>query len=153
MTGCSKIIGPRRRGADRRREFIRLQVDCRNCCLMPCTSFFGFHSSINNQEKKRGDTRFALDQSSALFADVTGPVCERFRLASNARTDWLFDIVAFVVGSIRRKAMPVILTTPEEVHLWLWHLKSRPFATAALPDGILQVVTVGTRLMVEPSYS
>lgn len=51
-----------------------------------------------------------------------------------------------VVGSIHMKAMPVILTTPEEVETWMtapWEVAralQRP-----LRNGVLEVVAVGPR--------
>lgn len=51
-----------------------------------------------------------------------------------------------VVGSIHMKAMPVILTTPDEVETWL----TAPWAEASklqrpLPNGVLKIVAVGAK--------
>ena len=70
------------------------------------------------------------------------------------------DLFAFLttepndlVGSIHMKAMPVILTTSEEVETWL----TAPWSEAKqlqrpLPNGVLRVVAVGTKQDGRPEF-
>jgi putative SOS response-associated peptidase YedK len=51
-----------------------------------------------------------------------------------------------VVGSIHMKAMPVILTTPEEVDVWLTAPKEEGIALQRpLPPGVLEIVAVSKK--------
>ena len=120
---------------------------------MPFTSFSEFDGSTDDQGKKVGDTWFALHQSRPL-AFFAGIWVENWTSVRKIRTGVeTLDLFGFltsqpndVVGSIHSKAMPVILTTPEEVDVWLSAPKERAIGLQrALPDGVLQVVAVGTK--------
>ena len=51
-----------------------------------------------------------------------------------------------VVGAIHPKAMPVILTKPEEVEIWLSAPKDEAIQLQRpLPDGVLDIVAVGVK--------
>jgi putative SOS response-associated peptidase YedK len=47
-----------------------------------------------------------------------------------------------VVGAVHSKAMPVLLTTPEEVERWLnMHWEDAKLLQRPLPNGILEIVS------------
>ncbi|MBB4054044.1 putative SOS response-associated peptidase YedK [Devosia subaequoris] len=49
-----------------------------------------------------------------------------------------------MVGSIHMKAMPVILTEPDEIEIWLTAPKEEAIKLQRpLPDGVLEIVAVG----------
>ena len=51
-----------------------------------------------------------------------------------------------VVGSIHMKAMPVILTEPAEIEMWLTAPKEEAITLQRLlPDGVLKIVAVGQK--------
>ena len=124
-----------------------------NRCVVPFTSFSEFDGAIDDQGKKRGDTWFALDQSRPL-AFFAGIWVENWTSVRKIKTGVeTLDLFGFltsqpndVVGSIHMKAMPVILTTSEDVDVWLSAPKEQAITLQrALPDGVLQVVAVGTK--------
>jgi len=124
-----------------------------NRCVVPFTSFSEFDGITDEKGKKRGDTWFALDQSRPL-AFFAGIWVENWTSVRKIKTGVeTLDLFGFltsqpndVVGSIHMKAMPVILTTPEEVDVWLSAPKEQAIRLQrALPDGVLQVVAVGTK--------
>ena len=95
---------------------------------------------------------FALNESRplAFFAGIWTPWTSVRKLKEGETTN---DIFAFLtttpnaeVAPTHPKAMPVILTTPEEVETWL----SAPPAVGLqlqrpLPDGPLKIVAVGEK--------
>lgn len=124
-------------------------------CLVPVTSF----SEFNREEG--GDVWFALDESRPLacFAGIWLPRWTGVRkLRTGVET---VDLFAFLttepsepVRSIHPKAMPALLTTPEEWTTWLeaeWSEASslqRP-----LPDGVLEIVARGGKEDPPPATS
>ncbi|MCZ4345523.1 SOS response-associated peptidase [Devosia neptuniae] len=123
-----------------------------NRCVVPFTSFSEFDGTIH-EGKKRGDTWFALDESRplAFFAGiwVEGWTSVR-KVKTGVETADYFGFLTSepndVVGAIHPKAMPVILTKPEEVEMWLSAPKDEAIQLQRpLPDGVLDIVAVGVK--------
>lgn len=122
-----------------------------NRCVVPFTSFAEFDNTVGDGTK-RGNTWFALDETRplAFFAGIwvkdwtsvrkvrTGPeTIDLFGFLTSQPND--------VVGSIHMKAMPVILTTPGEVEMWLTAPREEAISLQRpLPDGVLEIVAFGT---------
>src|SRR5690606_9504848 len=103
--------------------------------------------------KKKGDTWFAFDDSRplAFFAGIWVPQWTSVRkIKTGLETVDLFGFLTSepndVVGSIHMKAMPVILTEPAEIEMWLTAPKEEAIQLQRpLPDGSLKIVSVGTK--------
>jgi putative SOS response-associated peptidase YedK len=121
-----------------------------NRCIVPATSFCEYADTKPRKTPKW----FALSDDRPLFAfaglwapwrGVRGP--------KSAPVDGQHELFGFlttepnaVVAPIHSKAMPVILTTPGEVDLWL--LADAPKALELqrpLPDGALRIVAGGEK--------
>lgn len=116
-------------------------------CVVPFTSFSEFNKDAG------GDIWFAFDDTRplAFFAGIWAPqwTCVRKIKEGEVTT----DLFAFLttdanaeVKPIHPKAMPVILTTPDEVELWLtapWN-QARALQRP-LPDGMLKIVARGVK--------
>jgi putative SOS response-associated peptidase YedK len=121
-----------------------------NRCVVPATSFCEYADT----KPRKTPIWFALDPERPLFAfagiwtrwrGVRGP--------KSAPVEGDHDLFGFlttdanaVVAPIHPKAMPVILTTPEEVRIWL--MADYPKALELrrpLPDAALRIVASGER--------
>ena len=119
-------------------------------CLVPATSFCEYADT----KPRKTPTWFALDETRPLFAfagiwtDWTGtrgtkadPVEGEHRLFGFLTTE-----ANATVGAVHPKAMPALLTTPDEFATWL----EAPWAEAAalqrpLSDAMMKVVASGAR--------
>ncbi len=117
-----------------------------NRCVVPFTSFSEFNKA------EGGDVWFALDESRplAVFAGVWTSWTSVRKVKEGETTNNLFGFLTTdsnaEVGAVHPKAMPVILTTPDEIEAWL----TAPAADALklqrpLPDGALRIVARGVK--------
>jgi putative SOS response-associated peptidase YedK len=119
-------------------------------CVVPATSFCEYEDT----KPRKTPTWFALDESRPLFffagiwtpwfgtrGTKAAPVTGDHKLFGFLTTEPNAE-----VAPIHPKAMPVILTEPDEIEVWMnapWHdarALQRP-----LPDGALQIVARGDR--------
>src|SRR5256714_4256539 len=115
-----------------------------NRCVVPFNSFSKFNKS------EGGDIWFALDETRPLacFAGIWTNWTSVRKVKEGETTN---DLYAFLttdanaeVGAIHPKAMPVILTTPEEVETWMTAPPEQALKLQRpLPDGSLQIVAPG----------
>lgn len=120
-------------------------LDVRFRCVVPFNSFSEFKADAG------GDLWFAFDASRplAFFAGIWAPQWTSVRKIREGEITT--DLFAFLtteanaeVKPIHPQAMPVILTTPEEVTIWL----TAPWEEAKklqrpLPNGLLTIVSRG----------
>ena len=119
-----------------------------NRCLVPFTSFA---EPETLQDGKKQNAWFALDERRplAFFAGVWVPQWKSVRKIKEGET--VNDLYAFLtcepnaeVGAIHPKAMPVILTKPDEWETWLgaeWTEAGK--LQRQLPNGSLKIVARG----------
>jgi putative SOS response-associated peptidase YedK len=122
----------------------------RNRCIVPATSFCEYADTKPRKTPKW----FALSDDRPLFAFAgLWTPWRGMRGPKSARVDGQHELFGFlttepnaVVAPIHPKAMPVILTTPSEVDLWL--LADPPKALELqrpLPDDALRIVASGEK--------
>jgi putative SOS response-associated peptidase YedK len=119
-------------------------------CLVPFTSF----SEIDSRPDaaRNHPVWFALgpDRPLAFFAGLRTEWTSVRKLKEGEVTAELFGFLTCApnreVGNIHPKAMPVVLTKPEEWRRWLTAPASEALQLQrALPDGMLQIVAEGVR--------
>jgi putative SOS response-associated peptidase YedK len=115
-------------------------------CLVPFSSFSEFNKA------EGGDTWFALDETRPLacFAGIWTRWTSVRKVKEGETTN---DIFAFLttepnaeVGAVHPKAMPVILTTPDEVETWMAAPPDEALKLQRpLADGTLRIVARGVK--------
>lgn len=117
-------------------------------CLVPFTSFA---EPDPQPDGRRPPAWFALaeDRPLACFAGLTVPAWRGVRKVKQGEV--VADLFAFLtcepnaeVAALHPKAMPVVLTTAEEMDLWLQAPAAEALALQRpLPDGALRIVAHG----------
>ncbi|MGF7056156.1 putative SOS response-associated peptidase YedK [Bosea sp. OAE752] len=95
--------------------------------------------------------RFRRERSTAFFAGIWAPQWTSVREIKTGEET--IDLYAFLttdpnaeVGAVHPKAMPVILTTPEECETWMTAPLEQARALQRLqPDGSLDIVARGVK--------
>ena len=122
-----------------------------NRCIVPATSFCEY-ADAKSRARRRNGSRSAktVPCSPSLVYGRRGAACEGRRarqwMASMSCLVFLTTEPNAVVAPIHPKAMPVILTTPAEVDLWL--LADAPRLSNCqrpLPDDALRIVASGEK--------
>jgi putative SOS response-associated peptidase YedK len=121
-----------------------------NRCVVPFTSFCEYADT----KPRKTPTWFALDETRplAVFAGIW-TVWHGVRGPKSAPIDGEHHLFGFLttdanadVGAVHPKAMPVILTTPEEIDTWLTAPANEAMALQRpLADGALRIVAQGRR--------
>ncbi|MCK1595047.1 SOS response-associated peptidase family protein [Bradyrhizobium sp. 164] len=117
-----------------------------NRCVVPFTSF----SEFNKVEG--GDIWFAFDESRplAVFAGLWTNWISVRKVKEGETTNDLFAFLTIdpnnVVGPIHPKAMPVILTAPDEIESWLTAPPEEALKLQRpLQNGVLKIVARGQK--------
>ena len=117
-----------------------------NRCVVPFTSFSEFNKA------EGGDIWFALDDSRplAVFAGIWTNWTSVRKVKEGETTNDLFGFLTTepndVVAPIHAKAMPVILTKPDEIEAWLTAPAEEALKLQRpLPAGALKIVARGEK--------
>ncbi len=119
-------------------------------CVVPATSFCEYADT----KPRKTPIWFALSDDRPLFAFAgLWTLWRGLRGPKSAPVDGDHELFGFlttepnaIVAPIHPKAMPVILTTPEEIHLWLTADPPKALELQRpLPDGALRIVAKGER--------
>jgi putative SOS response-associated peptidase YedK len=115
-----------------------------NRCVVPFTSFSEFNKA------EGGDVWFAFDESRplAVFAGIWTNWTSVRKVKEGETTNDLFGFLTTdpntEVGAIHPKAMPVILTKPEEIETWLTASPEGALKLQRpLGEGVLKIVARG----------
>jgi putative SOS response-associated peptidase YedK len=115
-------------------------------CVVPFTSFSEFNKAAG------GDIWFAFDESRplAVFAGIWTNWTSVRKVKEGETANDLFGFLTTepndVAGPIHAKAMPVILTKPEEIETWMTAPPEEALKLQRpLPEGILEIVSCGVR--------
>ncbi|WP_245508624.1 SOS response-associated peptidase family protein [Bradyrhizobium zhanjiangense] len=121
-------------------------VDLEHRCIVPFNSFSEFNKA------EGGDIWFALDGTRPLscFAGIWTNWTSVRKVKEGETTNDLFAFLTTEpnaeVSAIHPKAMPVILTTPDEVESWMTAPPDEALKLQRpLPDGTLHVVARGVK--------
>ena len=120
-----------------------------NRCVVPFTSF---SENEHLPDGARPPVWFALDKTRplAFFAGIWTRWTSARKVKEGETTNDLFAFLTTdanqVVGAIHPKAMPVILTTPEEIDTWMEALVGEALQLQRpLADGALVIVARGEK--------
>jgi putative SOS response-associated peptidase YedK len=115
-------------------------------CVVPFTSFSEFNKAGG------GDIWFALNESRplAVFAGIWTRWTSVRKVKEGDTTNDLFGFLTTepndVVAPIHAKAMPVILTQPEEIEMWMTAPTDEALKLQRpLPNGVLEIVARGVK--------
>ena len=125
-------------------------LDKRNRCIVPATSFCEYADT----KPRKTPIRFALNEHRPLFAfaglwtpwkGVRGPKSAPVE-GGHELFGFLTTEANAIVAPIHEKAMPVILTTPAEIDLWLTaEIAEAIVLQRPLADDALQIVAKGEK--------
>ena len=119
-------------------------------CVVPFTSF-SENEALPDGSRPPVWFAFGEERPLAFFAGIWTPQWKSVRKVKEGETT--NDLFAFLttepnkeVGAVHSKAMPVILTTPEEIETWMTASADEASRLQRpLPDGSLTIVARGEK--------